>query len=245
MSRNKCRCCGAHWKGKPAKQVGALGKWADGPPATAKQQAATLDNLAQQAAAAGGSDGTMKALEEEAEAARAKAKDNRPIGARLDAARAAVAKSEKAVGFAAAAVATALEKQGVAEQNAANARAALKELEVEVADRDNEDKEQVPDCIVALLAALEKENFAKLSGGVREAMEAVHRSFTAETSSDADESQATPGGPEKDLNDEEAEPEDDILSDLEKMSDEDVEGLANIGLRLKRARRTSQLQESW
>ena len=42
-----------------------------------------------------------------------------------------------------------------------------------------------------------------------------------------------------------AEAEEDILSDLERMSDGDHDGLVAIGLRLKRARRASQLGQTW
>ena len=85
------------------------------------------------ARAAGASEATVAALAEDAQIAKREAAEGRPLGARLDSARARVSRCAAKLATAEEAVAVAKSQHEAAEKELAESRAAMAELEAEVA----------------------------------------------------------------------------------------------------------------
>ena len=106
--------------------------WVDGPPGQAQRQApraTALEQAVGAARAAAASDGAVAALAAEAAAVKQEAADNRPLGARLDSARARVARMEAKEKAAEEALAAALAKRDAARAELAQAQDAVTRLD--------------------------------------------------------------------------------------------------------------------
>jgi len=230
---------------------------AEQPGSTAR--AVALEKALAAAREAGASQATAEALAADAAAARREAADTRPLGARLDSARARMKKAEARVTASAAALAQAQER-------CVEARA---QLETEVATAPTAESPPVAlvqghqaallRCTKELLQMLETGNFAATADLPPElvgAMTAVHhvvRTMEPELAPTLDgplepEATAAPAAGESNRSagdasasgerdgDGGAESEDEIMADLDGAHDEDEASLLLIARRLKRAR---------
>jgi len=107
--------------------------WANGPPQHPAAKAAALEKAVSAARAAGASSDAVLALQREVQTAKQSAADKRPLGARLDSAKAKVARAENKLAAADYAVQQAIERQDEAKSQVEAERQELLALEKEVA----------------------------------------------------------------------------------------------------------------